>query len=217
MGKIDFITGTWLIDEDESPVNGKIQAFKSFAFGTYIQVGKLTQSGGVVYDVWRTSLKRVKKEKSQTERCLILGLAGGSVAKLVRKFWGEKVEITGVDIDPVMVEMGKKHLGLDKYNVKVEIEDAYKFVNKAAKDKKSYDLICVDMYVGDQYPVKFEKDEFLKLVRKVLSRDGVAVFNRLYYDEKRSHAMRFSKKLEKHFKIVTSVFPQANIMFLCSK
>jgi spermidine synthase len=218
MGKIDFITGTWLVDEEKSPISGKIQVVKSFAFGTYLQVGRLTQSGGVVYDVWRTSLGKVKKQKrEEIKNCLILGLAGGSVAKLVRKYWGETVEIIGVDIDPVMVEMGKKHLGLDKHNVKIKIGDAYDFVRKSVKSKKKtkYDLICIDLYVGDQYPEKFEKDEFLQLIGNILSTDGIAVFNRLYYDEKRAQAMKFGRVLEKHFESVTPVFPQANLMFLC--
>ena len=140
------------------------------------------------------------------------------MAKLVRKYWGQDVEITGVDIDPIMVEMGKKHLGLDKLNVKVMIKDAYEFLRKTVngKRKTSYDLICVDLYIGDQYPEKFEKDEFLKLVRKLLSKDGIVVFNRLYYDEKRAQAMKFGRKLEKYFENVTPVFPQANLMFVCS-
>ena len=219
MGKIDFLTGTWLIDEAKSPINGKVQVVKSFAFGTYLQVGRLTQSGGVVYGVWRTTLRKVKKQKQEIKNCLILGLAGGSVAKLVRKFWGDEVKMTGVDIDSVMVELGKKHLGLGKHNVNVIIEDAYEFLRKTLKSKRKtkYDLICVDLYVGDKYPAKFEEDEFLKLILKLLSNEGMAVFNRLYYDEKRAQAMKFGKTLEKYFASVTPVFPQANIMFVCSK
>jgi len=220
MGKIDFITGTWLVDEVNSPINGKVQAIKSFAFGTYLQVGRLTQSGGVVYDVWRTTLKKVKKqEKKEISNCLVLGLAGGSVAKLVRKLWGDGVEITGVDIDPIMVEMGDKHLGLKKHGVNVLIEDAYEYVKSKTKKphKTKFDLICVDLYVGDKYPKIFESEKFLKLILKLLPVDGVVVFNRLYYDEKRTQAMRFAKTLEKHFAKVTPVFPQANIMFVCSK
>lgn len=220
MGKINFITGTWLIDEVKSPINGKVQVIKSFAFGTYLQVGRLTQSGGVVYDVWRTTLRRVKKqENEEIKNCLILGLAGGSVAKLVRKFWGDEVEITGVDIDSVMVEMGEKYLGLKKHNVKVVLKDAFDFVKKTAKSKKKnkYDLICIDLYVGEEYPKEFEKEEFLKIIHTLLSKKGTAVFNRLYYDEKRSQAMKFGKVLENYFNDVTSVFPQANIMFVCSK
>jgi spermidine synthase len=159
-----------------------------------------------------------------------LGLAGGSVAKLVRKYWGWDVEITGVDIDPVMVEMGRKHLGLDKYKVNVVIEDAHEFLRKTENQKRAsakasgdakpntkYDLICIDLYIGDQYPAKFESDNYIQLVRTVLASGGVAVFNRLYYDEKRAQAMKFGKVLEKHFASVTPVFPQANIMFVCSK
>ena len=63
MGKIDFLTGSWTVDEVESKVSGKITVIKSFAFGTYLSAGNLTQSGGVVYDVWRSTLKKVKGKR----------------------------------------------------------------------------------------------------------------------------------------------------------
>jgi len=220
MGKIDFLTGSWTVDEVESKVSGKITVIKSFAFGTYLSAGNLTQSGGVVYDVWRSTLKKVKGKRQEIKDCLILGLGGGSAAKLVRKFWTE-AKITGVDLDPVMIGLGKKYLGLDKLGVDIKIGDAVDFVKKSqiqnSKSKLKYDLILVDLYVGDEFPEKFETEVFLKLILKPLTDGGIVVFNRLYYGEKRAEAMRFLKTLEKVYKKVDVVYPEANIMFVCTK
>ncbi|OGM19259.1 hypothetical protein A2685_03260 [Candidatus Woesebacteria bacterium RIFCSPHIGHO2_01_FULL_37_10] len=220
MGKIDFLTGSWTVDEVESKVSGKITVIKSFAFGTYLSAGNLTQSGGVVYDVWRSTLKKVKGKRQEIKDCLILGLGGGSAAKLVRKFWTE-AKITGVDLDPVMIDLGKKYLGLDKLGVDIKIGDAVDFVKKSqiqnSKSKLKYDLILVDLYVGDEFPEKFETEVFLKLTLKPLTDGGIVVFNRLYYGEKRAEAMRFLKTLEKVYKKVDVVYPEANIMFVCEK
>lgn len=218
MGKlIDFLSGTKVLQEVDSPVNGRIQVVKSLTFGTYIKVGRLTQSGGVVYNVWRRVLSKVKSEKNTLKRCLILGLAGGSAAKLVRKYWGEEVEIVGVDLDPIMVELGKRYLGLGSLNVKIAIKDAFDFLKTQNPKSITYDLILVDLYVADEFPKKFESRKFLNCLDRILTSSGVAIFNRLYYGEKRRKAMKFLRILEKSFSKVDIVFPEANVMFVCTK
>ena len=146
--------GTKVLEERKSSFNGKIQVVKSLGFGTYIQVEGLTQSGGVVRDIWKTTLKKLGERKMLVENCLILGLGGGSVAKLIRKKF-PKTKITGVDIDSNMVELGKKYLGLGKIDMKIEIEDAYKYVEILKKKSKKFDLIIIDTYQGDKYPKEF--------------------------------------------------------------
>jgi spermidine synthase len=219
MGKIsDLLIGIQTLEEVESSVNGEIKIVKGIAFGTYIQVEGLTQSGGILKSVWRKPLKKVKNQNIKVKRCLILGLGGGTVAGLVRHYWGNDVEITGVDLDPVMVNLGKKYLDLDKHDVNVVVGDAFDFVenSKFQIPNSKFDLILVDLYIGREYPKKFESDEFIKAVKKALYRNGMAIFNRLYFDEKRAQAVKFGKKLEKIFNKVDVVYPEANIMFLCS-
>lgn len=199
-----------VLEERNSAINGRIRVIRSLGLGIYIQVENLTQSGGVVYNVWKTTLRKIKRKKDEVEDCLILGLGGGSAASLVKNYW-PKAKITGVDIDPVMIELGKKYLGLTK--VKVVIEDAEGFVRK---DKKKFDLILIDTYTGDEFPKEFEKEEFLKQIKKKLKKEGMAIFNRLYYGEKRKEAMRFGESLEKVFSKVERVFPEANILFIVS-
>jgi len=213
-----FLSGTQILEEVISPVNGKVQVVRSLGLGTYIQAEGLTQSGGIMESVWGKPLKKTKNQKPKIKNILILGLGGGTAAKLVRKYW-PYTKITGVDLDPIMVNLGKKYLGLDKLDVKVVIDDAYNFLknSKFHIPNSIFDLILVDLYVGDKFPEKFESENYIQLIRSVLASDGVAVFNRLYWGEKRPKAMRFLKKLEKNFKNVDVVYPEANIMFICSK
>lgn len=237
MGKAsELLLGFKVIEEVNSHINGKISVIQSIPFGIYLQVGNLTQSGGVVYQVWKHTLKKLKTPafaKSPTlqsygdgaasvggqnlkvKNCLILGLGGGSAVKLVKKYWPE-AEITGVDLDPVMVELGRRYLDLNLMKVKTEISDAYVYCVKAAKEGKKYDLVLVDVYVGDKVPEILESEMFIKLVRQILKEGGVAIFNRLYYDEKKPEAALLLKKLERIFSKVTFVYPEANVMFVCS-
>jgi spermidine synthase len=213
MKKVNFLPGTKVLEEIESPINGKIVVLKSLGLGTYIQVEGLTQSGGVMHGVWRTTLKKIKNRRQEVKDSLILGLGGGTAASLIKKYWPE-ITITGVDIDPVIVDLGKKYLGMPE--VERVIGDAYEYCQQQEKSEKRYDLILVDVYVGYEVPKKFQREKFIKLVKSLLTKNGIIVFNRLYFDEKRSLAMKFSKKLEKIFPKVETVFPEANIMFICS-
>jgi len=193
-----------------SPINGKIEVVKSLAFGTYITIGGLTQSGGIVYEIWKKTLKKMKNQK--IEKCLILGLGGGSVSKIVNKYW-PNAKISGVELDKEMVNFGKDYLDLK--NVETKIEDAYKFCKEETKSNNKYDLIIVDLYLGDKFPGKFETDEFINLIKKLLTEDGKVIFNRLYYDRKRKEALIFGKKLEKFFDNVKYFYPEANLMLIC--
>src|SRR5260221_13368900 len=104
------------ITEVKSPINGKIEVCWELGWGKVIRVNGLTQSGGILFEVWQSTLRRLQKTRPEFKNCLILGLGGGSVAKIVSKNW-PNAKITGVDIDFVMVDLGKKYLGLDKIEV----------------------------------------------------------------------------------------------------
>jgi SAM-dependent methyltransferase len=218
----DFLSGLKIIEEVESPINGELTVVKDLTWGTYIKAGGLTQSGGVAEDVWKTTLRRIHDSGFMVCESLIIGLGAGSIAKLIHEYWpastrGEpKAKITGIDIDPIIVDLGKKYLGLNEKKVKIIIGDAYKLITHYSLPITHYDLICVDTYLGDEYPKKFENEKFLKATKSLLNKNGLVIFNRLYYDEKRPLAHEFEKKLEKVFSKVERIYPEANVMFVCS-
>jgi len=190
--------GTKILEERTSKYNGNIKVVKTLGMGTYIQSNGLTQSGGIVETIWKKTLNKIKDKEIKS--CLILGLGGGTVAGLIRKKY-PTAEITGIEIDPIMIELGKKYLNLDKYNVDIKIEDARKF--KFGK----YDLVIVDTYLGDKY---------VEVISSKLVNSKITIFNRLFYGDKKKEALKFGDELRKHFNKVEVFRPTANIMYFCS-
>ncbi len=200
-----------VIEEADSDFNGKIQVLKSIE-GTRILVGGISQSGWLVKKVWQSALEKIKKLKPDLQNVLILGLGGGSVAELVCKYWFGS-EITGVDIDKKMVEMGRKHLKLDTVpNLKIVVADANSWVGKC---KEKYDLVLVDMYKGVSIPPEFTTVTFMEKVKRLLNRDGIAAFNHLYSPIEKKDADEFGDRIRKVYSATISVTPEANIIYIC--
>lgn len=202
-----MLFGSKILEEVDSKYSGKIKVVSTIGY-KYIATGILTQSGGLVRDVWEPVLKKFGKKDSTW---LILGLAGGTIAGLISKQFNPK-KIVGVEIDPVMIKLGKKYLDLDKIpNLEIVIKDAKDYL-LTTKDK--YDFILVDMYLGDQLPGFVYSPKFLKRL-KLLS--GYAIFNHLFYDDpKRQKAEDLVEHLKKIFPAVHLVRKLTNLLIICS-
>jgi|SRR5581483_1596298 len=207
----NLLSGPKTLEVVNSKYNGEIKVVRDWSWGTLIIVKGLTQSGGIIANIWQNILKKITQEKPHVKSCLILGLGGGTCAKIVSQYW-VGAEILGVDIDKKIVELGKKYLSLDKINIKVVIMDAAKFISNSPN---LYDLIIVDLYNGDRYPEKFEQSGFIKEVKSHLSKNGIAIFNRLYGKNQKPKTIEFGKKLEKVFQKVNYIYPKANLAIVC--
>jgi len=182
-----------VLEKVESSINGQIQVVRTA--GRYkIMCGGLIQTGGVLRDIWRKGLKRISDNQFPISNVLILGLGGGTVARLVAKQWPQ-AQIVGVELDPAMITLGKKYFDLDRLSqLKIIQADAFEWV-KNQKDK--FDLILVDMYLGELLPEKSEQEEFLQDLRSLLTKPGKVIFNRLFYDQHQQTAQAFVKRVEK--------------------
>lgn len=210
--KIKSLLGKQLIEEVESPISGRIRIFKVLGRPSMV-VGGVEQSGAFIGGIWKKALRRAQGKLSKVSHCLILGLGGGTVAKLVNKFW-PKARIVGVEIDPVVIKLGKKYFDLDKIpNLKIINADAAAWVKKDGK----FDLILIDIYLADQIPQSCETEEFLKRIKELLSPAGLAIFNRLFYKEKKKEAEIFIKKLGKIFSQISSVRTPSNLLIFVQK
>ena len=203
---MSILSGQIIAEKRNSEFNGPLEVIKDIFYGTYIKGGGLPQSGGLAEMIWKNTLNKIKDREIKS--ILILGLGGGGIAKLARNNWPNS-KIVGVDIDPVIVDLGKKYLKLDEQNVEIKILDVNDF-----KTSKKFDLVCVDTYQGDQFPKEFETESFAKKVKGFLKENGIAIFNRLYGPEDRKLANNHAKILESVFKNVDRNYPEANIMFI---
>jgi len=189
------------LEERKSKYNGELRVVKTLGLGTYIQANGLTQSGGIVETIWKQTLRKIQDSRFKIHDVLILGLGGGTAAKFIRRYWPE-ARITGVEIDPIMIELGRKYLGLK--DVQIKMQDAYNF------DTGGYDLVVADLYHGDKFPKKFENEKFLKKLRK----NKLVIINRLYFGDKRKEAVKFGEKLRKIFDKVEYFYPEVNAVFI---
>lgn len=200
-----------ILEEVESPINGKIQVVKTLE-GIRILGAGLSQSGWLLKKIWDVALRRVKEEKPEIKKVLVLGLGGGSVAELISYYWPQ-ASMTGVDKDKVMIDLGKRHLNLKSIpNLKIVLGDAEGFIKKT---KGKFDIVLVDIYVGRKIPKQFKKREFIESVADLLTGGGVSCFNHIYSADEKEDAHNFGKKLRKIFPVVKEVRPEANIIFLC--
>ncbi len=202
-----------IIEEVESPINTKIKVV-NFLGEPRIIVGGLLQSGGLLEVIWGKAIKKITKLPNfSATRCLILGLGGGTLAELVNQKFPD-VKIIGVEIDPEIIRLGKKYFRLDKIpNLEVINDDAIKFINKRNSLGKS-DLIFVDLYIGDKIPKKVETDDFLINLKKKLSKNGIIVFNRLFYDRHQKMTEQFTRKLDNYFPDIEFLRVHSNLLIL---
>jgi len=104
--------------------------------------------------------------------CLI-GLAGGTTARQYSEVFGG-LPIDGVEIDPTIVDVGRRFFGLSLPNLNVAVEDGRYYLARTAK---LYDVIIVDAYRPPYIPFQLTTVEFFRLVRDHLTASGVVAIN----------------------------------------
>lgn len=148
---------------------------------------------------------------NRRRRILILGLGGGSVARLARAL-APDAEIVGVELDADVVRLARERLDLDELDVKVEIEDALRWLERAeaeaaggraqSRRESQFDIILEDVFIG--VGDRVHKPDWIpepghRLAFARLARGGVFVSNTL--DE---HA-RVAKAIRSHFPALLSI------------
>jgi spermidine synthase len=143
---------------------------------------------------------------NRRRRILILGLGGGSVARLVRAMAPE-AEIVGVELDAEVVRLARAHLDLDELGVKVEIADALGWLEKSeaaagTRRENQFDVILEDVFIGTGdrvYKPDWIPEPGYSLAFARLARGGIFVSNTL--DE---HA-RVAKAMRSRFPALVSI------------
>lgn len=194
----------------ESPFNGEIKVNKYW--GKYsMLVGGISQSGGLVKNIWQKGIKEAKKRVENIDNVLVLGLGCGTVGEIINKELPD-ARIIGIEIDPVVIDIGKKYFKLSHLNnLEIKITDAKKKLDDLPNNKS--DLILVDLYQGKNIPKFLENNKFLFKIKQKISKKGIVIFNRLYWKNYVFEARKFLDKLKKIFNDVDSKKTYSNILF----
>ena len=183
-----------VIETLKSAISGQINVVR-FQNKIAVWVDGFEQSGPLVEKLWKKALEEITYNANG--RALIFGLGCGSVVKVL-----PSMKVTGVEIDPVMVDIGKRYFNLDR--VKIVIGDATKL-----KFKERFDLIIVDLYIGG-------KMENLLVPTNFLAKDGVIIYNQLTFGNNQVDLLSSLDK-DPRLKIKRVRQTEYNKLIFCSK
>ncbi len=104
----------------------------------------------------------------------LIGLAGGTTARQFTQVYGTDIRIDGVEIDPQIVEVGRKYFDMNQSNLNVIVEDGRYFLKTTTQ---RYDVIGVDAYRQPYIPFQLTTQEFFQESYDHLNEQGVMVLN----------------------------------------
>ncbi len=104
----------------------------------------------------------------------ILGLAGGTAARQMRAVYGPSLDITGVEIDPAILDVAHRYFHVDDASAHLVVQDARYWL---ATEHGRYDLIALDAYQQPYIPFHLTTREFFQLARDRLQPGGAVVVN----------------------------------------
>lgn len=108
-------------------------------------------------------------------RMLLIGLAAGTVSELFTNIYGP-VNITGVELDPQIIEVGRRYFNMVQPNLTAVAADGRNWLAQQPEDTR-FDMIAVDAYRPPYIPFHLATVEFFQLVHDHLTPDGVLAIN----------------------------------------
>lgn len=113
------------------------------------------------------------RKPSDIKRVAIVGLAAGTTARQMTAVYGD-IPIDGFEIDPKIVEVGRKYFDMNMPNLNVIIGDGR--LNLEQSPYK-YDIIAVDAYRPPYIPPQMTTQEFFQIAASHLTENGVLTLN----------------------------------------
>jgi spermidine synthase len=104
---------------------------------------------------------------------LILGLGGGTLARLLQARWGY-LPIVGVDDDAAIVETASSIGWLPRSGLEIVMADAFEYVQTCGQ---RFDFVAVDLFRGERLAARAFGKPFLRRVRALLEPHGRVAVN----------------------------------------
>lgn len=144
--------------------------YRSHAIYSYKMKPGFADQGFLLYNLFA-----IPPLLNGAKSALLLGVAGG-VIPAVHERYGETLAIDGVELDPTVLEIGKKYFNLQNvHNLNTTVADARPFLRK---ESKQYDIIEMDIYNGSgEIPFYLVTKEFFEETRARLTAGGILAVN----------------------------------------
>lgn len=200
-----------IIFSTQSDINGKIDVIET-GETRKLRVENVDQS--MNWDgpnakrlVWGQAADIICSESSDIKRVLVLGLGGATVQHMISKKIPE-AKIYSIDVDPVMVDVSKSYFEAETIpNHKIIVADACRVIIEPEKydlQKEVFNVVYVDIFVGNKYPDLGKSGNFVANVLKMAKPGGLVMFNRSYLTDHQDEVNNFVDFVEGFLKDVNT-------------
>ncbi|HET8909149.1 MAG TPA: fused MFS/spermidine synthase [Ktedonobacterales bacterium] len=110
---------------------------------------------------------------SNVKSMAIIGLAAGTIARQFTAVYGP-VPIDGVEIDPAIVDVGRRYFAMTEPNLHVHVADGRTFMRAS---HGTYDVVAIDAFQQPYIPFQLTTKEFFEDIRAHMSPTGVLCLN----------------------------------------
>ncbi|MFN3755598.1 MAG: spermidine synthase [Flavobacterium sp.] len=149
----------------------------TFVNGKLVLDSKQTNySYGSLQKILRKGLRFIGVDEIlKMNHILVLGVAGGSVIDTLVNEFKYKGQISGVEMDQQVLDLGRKYFGLEKYTtLDLYHDEAFEFV---LKTKLKYDLIIIDIFQDTYMPGFLFENFFQHRLTEIMQPNGYILFN----------------------------------------
>jgi spermidine synthase len=216
LDKLKHFFHYYTVKEGRSPINGLYKVVMVFDRPRLV-IGNMVQSGGGVRKIWHKAVASLKQNNVKVNNALIVGLGCGDCAFEIAAHY-PKAKMLGVEIDRHIIEAARCYFDLATVkNLNITIAEGAGYVQKLTKKKrlKKFDLVIVDAFIESKIPKKFSSKKFSQDLTKLLSHNGVVIYNHLFYDQFKQEAEKFIKELEGVFGKITLQRTGSNLLIFC--
>ena len=150
-----------IIETYSSSISGVIEL--TYEYGRLVvNTSEANYSYGSLHRVFRLVMRQMKFT-DQPAKVLILGFGAGSIAKILVEEYQLPVEIDGVEIDPVMLQIHEEYFKLETNQLKLYNQDVLTFLQN---NQVQYDYIFVDVFDNLNVPEELLSKSFIKLLQE---------------------------------------------------
>lgn len=154
-------------------------------------------SFGSLQDVFDNAFEQTALYDEAIDTALILGFGSGSVAELLLEKCDADMKITGVEADKEVIRLAKQYFPIAKHdNITIVHADAVSFISE---NKKTFDLIIIDVFVDAIVPPSVQSLEFLRHIRLHLKKGGRVYFNKMKVNNDQVTLAELEKNLKDTF------------------
>lgn len=111
--------------------------------------------------------------ENDVDSLLVIGSAAGTISKAYSHIYGP-IPIDGVEIDPAIIEVGRRWFDMHEPNVQTYAQDGRYFLSHTST---TYDIIAVDAYRPPYIPFHLTTREFFQEIYNHLNENGVVAIN----------------------------------------